>query len=581
MLTVEVYIRFADCEANVESGISHLQSILDNGGSNPIDVQRSQGHDLCDFHTNLSIRIKERSDDRSAVLFIDLPQCLCGGSTGVATFLGEVFYCSAFSFIEEMQINDLLIRDTVKAHETFKGPAFGVSGLRNNLFPYTKGPLVGLILKPRTRINLKSQLSFVKKALETKMLDYIIDDELVISPECLSFRDKVSTYKLLIDELSTRLGKQIVYWVNIAGSIDVADRIVEYCMKKNINTFSINAVSMGFSAAEYIINKYRGQAYFIVSNIGRGIMTRPSDFSLTETFLAKLSRMIGADAVYTGPISNEFPYSGSLLKKEKEALQEPFGNCQKSFVVCSGNITDSRDARENIQTLGENTMIQIGTALYTNQDINSKLRSFRFIVENALNDNLMEELGKAFNDNNNGGKNNMTTHDLERRADTLTRQLNNHLTLLIKLDDALLRETVNPVLHDNYELQKVECEKTILSEAYLLADLSERLTNIDVSIYFTDQVIQICEKYSSSLSVEEKDDIMRAINQGIASLEQEVSPENKDLLASTLANKNSLELTIPIIPTILSYKTSISMDASLNLKKGIKKLLEKIKGHTK
>jgi ribulose 1,5-bisphosphate carboxylase large subunit-like protein len=78
---------------------------------------------------------------------------------------------------------------------------------------------------------------------------------------------------------------------------------------------------MGFSAVKFIIEEYRNDALFLINDIGRGILTRPPGFLMSERVLSKLSRLIGADAVYTGPLTQGFPYDVEILKDERASLQ--------------------------------------------------------------------------------------------------------------------------------------------------------------------------------------------------------------------------------------------------------------------
>lgn len=195
----------------------------------------------------------------------------------------------------------------------------------------------------------------------------------------------------------------MLYWVNVSCDIPIAEKIIEYSLKKGVSTFSLNAVTMGFTSVKYIIDKYSNNALFLINNIGRGILTRQKGFFISELVLSKISRLIGADAVYTGPITKDFPYNDYTLKEERVALQNVWGNYKKSFCVSSGNIDNAKNAKENIQALGKDTMIQMGAGLLRkdNHDTISKLSVVRFMVSNALNQEIMQELEATFSSNEN------------------------------------------------------------------------------------------------------------------------------------------------------------------------------------
>lgn len=577
LITIKARVRFAESTHNVEEGIKHLQNVLSVGSSREIDIQMLPAGSLCEKHLDLSIDIIDILDTLEADITICVPQCLSGKGTGVSLLISQMLYCTSFSFISKMFIEDFEVADSDLLQEYFTGSNHGISAIRK-LFSESSGPLIGLILKPRTRIDISSQELFVKRALDTKSIDYLIDDELVVSPFCLTYKNRIDEYTQLIDKFSQRSGQSIQYWVNAAADIEAAEEIIEYGLNQGIKTFSLNAVTMGFAAVKYLIHKYTENAVFMVSNVGRGVLTRQDSYYVSEKLLAKLTRLIGADAVYTGPISSEFPYNVEMLTAETEVLQKKWECINPCFAVVSGNIGDGKTARENIRALGKNAMIQMGSSLFVKDDVDGKMKAFKFLVENALNDSTMKYLEDTFETKNEEEIKMSKTDSI--RLNNLEKNLEEKIRLMEQIDHSLLMNE-NPIYTTSWQTKLADCENGIITDLVEIFELAETDESIDISVVFTSRIAKLCQKYANNLTDDEKQALNNQFGQVFEDIQKESQGSQTEQIKTELRTTDSLDLTIPIIPTILTYKKSFSVNTSKGITKAIANLLAKIKGKQK
>jgi len=395
LINAHIRIKFNTSVKSIDDGVKHLQAVLSTGSSREICIQPKFTSGLCPLHSELDVKILERDDKQlCAKIIIKYPICMCGRDSGISIFLGSLLYYTVFSFVAEYHILDFDITNEEDVLGLFPGPKHGVKGIRDLLNEQNE-PLIGVILKPRTRIDLTAQKRVIEELARSGKINYIIDDELVVSPKCCRYEDKIDCYSDLIHRIASDYHYKMLYWVNVSCDLSVSQKVIEYSLAKGVNTFSLNAVTMGFTSVKYIIEKYSKNAFFLVNNIGRGILTRPSGFFMSECVLSKMSRLIGADAVYTGPLTKEFPYDADILEVERRSLQDVWWSYKKSFSVSSGNIDTSKNAIENIQALGKDTMIQMGSGLLGTEDVLSKLTTFKFLISNALNPNVIRFLRDA------------------------------------------------------------------------------------------------------------------------------------------------------------------------------------------
>lgn len=580
MLHVYLRIRFSD-SISVNDGKKHLIKVLSTGSSKDIVVNSKSQNMLCVFHKELECKIIQFNEDKSVDMEMVFPYCLSGANVGVSELIGSLLYCSVFSFIERYVILDFSLDET---SELYKGPEFGIQGIRNKS-GVCQYPLLGTILKPRTRIDIARQNDVLKEILETKLVDYIIDDELVVNPLCCSFKERIRNYSDLLKSIKNNNNKNILYWINASADIELAQNIIEYSINLGINTFCLNPISMGFSAVKYIIDKFRGKALFMINNVGRGVITRKSDYYISEKALARLSRLIGADAVYTGPISSNYPYDIQILNEERIALQNDFCGFKPSFAVTSGDIVNCVNITDNIKAIGSNIMVQMGSGILS-YDYGDKLNAYKFVADYALNDAIANEIAFAFSQKKHvdslEGDYYMKTQDPNiKRAKQLNELLQKQLYLRNEYKNALtLTRDPQETTKFNTELDK--CEDTIIDFMISLLNLSDVLDNIDE--HLCKEVLVITQ--SRIVEGEEENQIINEIIQTLKSenvvqiVDNETNKkiDNLDINASI---NNKIELTIPIIPLLLNYKMELSLEVKQRLNNTIKKLLNLVKKEKK
>ena len=582
MITARVRITFNSMVQCIADGIEHMKKVLSTGSSSPICIPPKTQNQLCKFHTEVDVVVNSIIDEenKTVEVYIYFPICLCGINTGISTFLGSLLYYSVFSIVDEYHIIDFDLC-TEEVQKLFIGPRHGIEGIRK-LCEVPDEPLMGLILKPRTRIDLSYQRSIVSALASSKYINYLIDDELVISPFCCNYQDRIDVYSSLINEMYEKYSCKMIYWVNAACDIPISEEIIQYGLKHRINTFSLNPVTMGFSSVKYIIDKYSNDALFILNNISRGVLTRMSGFSVSERVLAKISRLIGADAVYTGPITYDFAYDKDILNKERTALQDRWENYKKSFCVSSGSINSAKIVKENVQALGKDTMIQMGGALLT-QDTKtiSKLKALKIMVSNALDPEIMRELQNSFVDMKGETiMNQDTSRNEKKRADLLNREISCLVRDRIRLKTALVRVD-NPIKEGDYEDTLEKCELAIMGFAVELASISVKYPDIEIGDTLSD-ILDICKRHASKVDssyyAEFESDILSVSNDIKKDVKNEgKTTENIEKISSDIKASGSFELTIPIIPSILTYKTQFSMETKMKFRKMLVSIFGKIK----
>jgi len=171
----------------------------------------------------------------------------------------------------------------------FRGPKFGPEFLDQQ----SRLPL-GAILKPRFIEDRQYLRSWVDSAVAAK-LDYISDDELTVGTTSLNFGNRVL-------EVTKRLrdcGSQITYIPNVTGSVDQVIKRCEVASDEGVKAVLLNVHAMGYDAVATVSESYP-QLALVACALGVGTVCRESRFGISLSVIARLARMAGADAFYTG-----------------------------------------------------------------------------------------------------------------------------------------------------------------------------------------------------------------------------------------------------------------------------------------
>lgn len=578
MLKAHLKIKFVR-DITVEFGVEYLKKILSFGSAKNISIRSKARERLCEYHKDVECDIVNEYEDNVVDIIIIFPYCLSGATSGIAELINSLLYCSVFSLIENYIVEDFYLDSKV---DLFSGPRFGVTGIRNMVKVY-QTPLMGIILKPRTRIDLNAQKYVVQELCESGLINYLIDDELVISPNCCMFEEKISSYVEMLDYIERRSGKRILYWVNATADIEFSKKIIDFSLNKGINTFCLNPVTMGFSAVKFLVDSYEKKAIFLANNIGRGVLSRPPQYYITEKVLAKLSRLAGADAVYTGPISSSFPYDIKVLRDEREALQSDFCGFKDSFAVTSGDIGNGKSVGENVNAVGRDVMIQMGGGLLE-ENSSEKLKVFSFIANYALDDVVLREVNEVYitveQEKIRKGNNLMSDkHLIRQRNEQLTEYINKQLLLRNEYKQAM-SATRDPQELFKYKTELNKCENTILEFAYELNDLAESnpdIIDLDGSSYKA--ILQISEQKLLEMDEKNLADLIGNLDnlfenvQEIADVDNSIQEKIDEYNLQTSVH-NKLELSLPIIPLFLNYKVDLSLDCTKKLRKVLVKIFQ-------
>ncbi|MHA1412614.1 MAG: RuBisCO large subunit C-terminal-like domain-containing protein [Promethearchaeota archaeon] len=250
--------------------------------------------------------------------------------------------------------------------EDFKGPKFGIDGLRE-LLKVPERPLLNNMVKPCTGHTAKVAADLVYKAA-VGGCDVVKDDELIANPSFNTLEDRIVAVMEAIDRADSEKGEKTLYTINITGPVpeifERADKMIEL----GANALMINYLTAGFETLRQIAEDpsinvpILGHMDFAGAYIG-GEWTGLT----SQLVLAKFPRMCGADSVVIPA-----PYGkAEILDERYEAnlrmLRYPFQHIKPTLPMPSGGITPGM-VEKCIKEAGTDILIGSGGGIHSHPD---------------------------------------------------------------------------------------------------------------------------------------------------------------------------------------------------------------------
>lgn len=187
--------------------------------------------------------------------------------------------------------------------ECFRGPKFGITGIRKFVNQYDK-PLFGAIIKPKTGISPSTLLDMVKELVDGGV-DFIKEDEIMSNPSFCPLEKRVP---IIADYLSKQ-SKKVVFCHTINCDPHILQDRVKTIYSLGGNGVHINVWS-GYGSYNSI-RQLDLPIYIHFQSSGAKVITSINNqFSISWPVLCQLATLMGVDTIQTGMVggySNDNP----------------------------------------------------------------------------------------------------------------------------------------------------------------------------------------------------------------------------------------------------------------------------------
>ncbi|PRY86918.1 3-oxo-isoapionate-4-phosphate decarboxylase OiaX [Donghicola tyrosinivorans] len=243
--------------------------------------------------------------------------------------IGGVFAIRGVTGIRVMDI------DLPEAWSCHPGPQFGVEGSRR-LMGVQEGPMIASIIKPSLGL-LPDETAEVVRQLCEAGVDFIKDDEKLMSPAYSPLEARVKAIMPVIEDHQQRTGKKVMYAFGISSADpDQMMRNHDIVTAHGGNAAVININSVGYGGMSFL--RKRSALCLHAHRNGWDILTRHPALGMEFRAYQKIWRLLGVDQFQINGIQAKYWEPDDSFVASFKAVREPiFSDADRPLpVVCSG-----------------------------------------------------------------------------------------------------------------------------------------------------------------------------------------------------------------------------------------------------
>ncbi len=275
--------------------------------------------------------------------------------------------------------------------ESFKGPAYGLTGIRE-LLKIPERPLVGTIIKPKLGLNTKDHSRVAYEAW-LGGCDIVKDDENLSSQKFNPFDDRLTQTLESRDKAQSETGERKVYMVNITGDTNLMLERAQKVVDQGGEYIMIDILTCGWAALQtlrdqnfkLVIHAHRAGHAAFTKNTRHGISMRP---------IAVVARIIGVDQLHVGTVVGKMSETKTEVLDNIDACKAELDGLKPVMPVASGGLYPQL-VPALIDTFGNDVVIQAGGGVHGHpMGSIAGAKAMRQAVDAVLEDETLEEYAK-------------------------------------------------------------------------------------------------------------------------------------------------------------------------------------------
>jgi ribulose-bisphosphate carboxylase large chain len=305
----------------------------------------------------------------------------------LSSVAGNVFGLKA---LKNLRLNDIDLPSELA--KSFKGPRYGIDGIRN-LLQVSQRPLVGTIIKPKLGLKTADHARVASEAW-VGGCDVVKDDENLSSQEFNPFEDRIEETLESRDQAEAETGEKKVYMANITADTDTMLNRAEFVQDHGGEYVMVDILTCGWSALQTL----RDQDFKLVIHAhraGHAAFTKNPKHGIAMRVIAKVARIIGVDQLHVGTIVGKMSETKEGVLENIDACKMDMYGLKQVMPVASGGL-HPRLVPALIETFGKDVVIQAGGGIHGHPDGTvAGAKAMRQAVDAALKGISLEEYAKT------------------------------------------------------------------------------------------------------------------------------------------------------------------------------------------
>ena len=302
-------------------------------------------------------------------------------------------------FWEDIKIPEKMLK-------SFKGPQFGIQGIRKYLKVY-KRPLLGTIVKPKVGL---TESEHAKVAYESWIggCDIVKDDENLTSQNFNKFKKRFLLTIKACKKAEKETGEKKVYLINCTAETKEMLRRIKFVEKNKGNYIMLDIITLGWSALQTARNSTKLPIH--AHRAGHAMFDRDKSFGMSMEVIAQLARMIGVDTLHIGTaygkmsgrkdevLHIEEEIESEFTKQTKDNLSQKWFGIKPVLGVASGGVYPEI-VPKIMEFMGQDVVIQAGGGIHGHpQGTVAGAKAMRQAVDATLKKISLKEYAKTHNE---------------------------------------------------------------------------------------------------------------------------------------------------------------------------------------
>lgn len=249
----------------------------------------------------------------------------------------------------------------------FKGPKFGIDGLRETLGVQGR-PLLNAMIKPNLGWTPEVGAELFYQAAKGGV-DVIKDDELLSAdmPFCL-LKERVTRFMEMEKRVFEETGEHTLYAVNITGEVTKLKENAMRALEYGTNCLMVNYYTVGLSAARALAEDPDINVPVLAHVDFLGVLAgAPQHGMAAHLTMGKLARMAGADFQIFGNPYGKFPIPMVEALKVCHYATQPLYHIKPMMPAISGGTTQASVGKV-CEALGTDIIMAAGGAVHGHPD---------------------------------------------------------------------------------------------------------------------------------------------------------------------------------------------------------------------
>jgi ribulose-bisphosphate carboxylase large chain len=305
----------------------------------------------------------------------------------LSSLAGNVFGLKA---LKNLRLED--IHFPQRLAKTFKGPKYGISGIRE-ILNVRERPLLGTIIKPKLGLGTRDHAEVAYEAWAGGC-DIVKDDENLSSQTFNPFEDRAVKTLDMRDRAEDETGEKKVYMINVTAETEEMLRRAAFVEEQGGEYVMVDILTCGWSAIQ-TLRKHDLSLVIHAHRAGHAAFTRNPRHGISMRVISRVARLLGLDQLHVGAVVGKMAEKKIEVLDNCEILRGEMYGLRPTLPVASGGLHPGL-VPSLVSIFGNDFVIQAGGGIHGHpKGTVSGAKAMRQALDATMEDIPLKEYAKS------------------------------------------------------------------------------------------------------------------------------------------------------------------------------------------